>query len=234
MRSNRPTLTAALLVACLAAPASRAAEPESPAACDAARARSVAEGVQRRYDAIRELTADFVQTTESVVLSGGGGGGAEESRGRVTFSKPGRMRWAYLEPEPSFVISDGSVLWIYQVGSDQATRVRDADQYLAGAALQFLIGEGDLDASFVITPRACEPGRVALDLRPRRPASYERLGLTADVESGMIVETSIVDLFGNRTRIVFDHVVVGQSPPEGAFEFEVPEGVEVIDVGGPS
>jgi outer membrane lipoprotein carrier protein len=103
--------------------------------------------------------------------------------------------------------------------------------YLAGAALQFLLGEGDLIATFEIEPLACGDGLVQLELRPREPASYERLGLTANASTGQISDTTITDLFGNRTRIRFENVRVDRSPAADLFQFEPPAGVDVMDLG---
>jgi chaperone LolA len=205
--------------------------------CDDARARSVVEIVQDRYDAMNGLAADFEQSTESVVLSMGDVGSGDEapatSRGHVVFSKPGRMRWEYQEPLESYVISDGRTLWIHDVAAKQATRVPVGEEYLTGAALQFLLGEGKLSDTFAIAVGACSETGIDLDLRPRGPASYERLTMTADAQSGLISETSIVDLFGNRTRIRFRNIVVDPAPSAGAFRFDPPAGVEIVDLSGP-
>lgn len=225
-------LVAAILLVGSPAAAGEARTPDA-APCGAERARAVVAAVQQRYEGITDLRADFVQTTESVVLATGieaGEAGSSVSRGRVRFAKPGRMRWEYREPEESLVVSDGSVLWIYEVGADQATRLPVDEGYLAGAALQFLLGEGDLAATFEIEPLGCEGDSVELDLHPREPASYERLGLTADAGTGLVTETAIVDLFGNRTRIRFENVTLDERPPEGTFRFVPPKGVEVIDL----
>jgi len=233
MRSIRQP-TAVLIGVLALAGAGRADEPPASeatsAACDVERAEAVARRVQARYDAIADLRADFVQSTESVVMSAGPGAATEASRGRVLFSKPGRMRWTYVEPKESLVVSDGSVLWLHEKGSGQATRLPVSREYLAGAALQFLLGEGDLLAAFEVSPVSCGAQSVELKLRPREPASYERLGLTADAETGLVTATSIVDVFGNRTRIEFENVTLDVEPPPGSFDFAPPEGVEVIDL----
>lgn len=220
-------------------PGERASSSTGPpaSACDDARARAVAEVVQRRYDAIDDLSADFVQTTESVVLGMGALPGEDDagsvSRGRVLFAKPGRMHWSYREPEESHVISNGRVLWIYDVAARQVTRMPVGEEALAGAALQFLLGEGRLDETFRIAAIACAQDAVELDLEPVEPASYERLGLIADPETGLIASTSIVDLFGNRTRIRFEGLKANTGPPVAAFEFTVPDGVDLIDMAQP-
>ena len=57
----------------------------------------------------------------------------------------------------------------------------------------------------------------------------ERLGLVADAKTGDILETSVVDLFGNVTVIRFSGMEVDESPPDETFTFDPPEGVELID-----
>ena len=89
--------------------------------------------IQRRYEAVRDLSADFVQTTRSVAL--GGPGSAATSHGTVVFAKPGKMRWAYDDPEPSLVVSDGHWLWIYDPAHQEV-------QKLAGRR-RLPVGSGD-------------------------------------------------------------------------------------------
>lgn len=209
-----------------------AAEAAAPgdAPCGADRALEIASRVQARYDAISDLSARFVQSTESVVLSGASLDDGSARSGDVVFAKPGRMRWDYRAPEPSLVVSDGRTLWIYDEAARQVTRMPVAEQYLAGAALQFLLGEGRIVDAFQVSAVRCSAEEVELDLLPRQPASYERLGLVADSASGLVTATVIVDLFGNRTRIRFEDVRVDRMPDTRIFRFEVPDGVEVIDL----
>jgi outer membrane lipoprotein carrier protein len=143
------------------------------------------------------------------------------------------MRWTYTEPEPSLVVSDGVTLWLYSPDLAEAQRLPATGGYLNGAALQFLLGDGKLLEAFRVSASGCEgEARVELDLDPREPASYERLWLTVLAETGEVVATGIVDLFGNRTQISFENVRRNQNPPPELFRFEPGPGVEVIDVGG--
>ncbi len=205
------------------------------AGCDAAKSREVAAAVQAHYDTVKTFSADFEQVTESVVLGTtmieDAEGDPSASRGRVLFAKPGKMLWHYQTPEESWVIADGKLLWLYDVAAGQATRMPVGQEILAGAALQFLLGDGSLLESFRIQSVSCSESSVSLTLEPLRPASYEQLGLIARSETGEISETSIVDLFGNRTRIRFSEVTTNQPIPSERFLFSVPEGVEVIDLG---
>jgi outer membrane lipoprotein carrier protein len=203
---------------------------EAPASSCAAEAGvETAARVQRRYDGIRDLAAGFEQESRSATFGGQPLMDADVKRGEVVFAKPGRMRWRYAEPEPSLVVSDGETLWIHDVEGGTATRLEVTAGYLSGAALQFLLGDGEILASFDVEATRCTPERVELTLLPKEDATYERLGLVADPETGDIVATSVVDLFGNETEIRFRDVVVNQTPSAETFSFVPPEGVELID-----
>lgn len=236
MRFSRLLLLALVVgVVGFAGPGSGSEDAPAPDAVDvdSACGERVAALVQARYDRIRDLEAEFEQTTYSVTLGTGSVGSPEPSRGRVIFAKPGKMRWSYEHPEPSLVVSDGVTLWLYNVGLKEASRLSVTEGYLTGAALQFLLGEGRLLKEFAVAASGCGSGEVELELVPRAPASYDRLGLVALEGTGEIVSTTIVDLFGNQTRISFENLRTNLDPPAKTFVLDVPPDVEVIDVTAP-
>jgi len=213
--------------ALLAAPG---AADERPAAAGSGCAESVARRVQSHYDPVRDIAADFEQTTSVAALGSGPGGGEMRARGKVVFAKPGRMRWSYEEPEPSLLVTDGRSLWTYDPGLGEAQHLAVGEGFLSGAAIQFLLGEGEILEAFRVEARDCQGERVALRLEPREPASYERLVLEVAAASGEVVATEVVDLFGNTTRVAFANVRANTDPDPGVFRFEPPEGVRVIEV----
>lgn len=219
----RAALLAAALLLPLAAVAVETGEGEG--ACAAA----VAERVQHRYDAVRDLRAHFTQRTASVAL-GSAPGAVLESSGEVVFAKPGRMRWSYREPAPSLVVSDGQTLWIHDPEAREVQVLPLGPGFLSGAALQFLLGGGRLGDEFTIAARGCGRPEVELLLTPRRDATYERLELRADAKSGDVRSTVVVDLLGNRTEIELSDVRANTGPRDGLFHFEPPEGTRVITV----
>ena len=74
-------------------------------------------------------------------------------------------------------MSDGKVLWIYDIAGRQASKLIIDQGYLVGAALQFLLGDGKLVDAFEISALSCSDSKVELSLLPKAAASYERLGL---------------------------------------------------------
>jgi outer membrane lipoprotein carrier protein len=183
--------------------------------------------VQRRYEGIRDLRARFVQTSSASTL---GSRAALTSRGSVVVAKPSRMRWSYETPEPSLVVSDGKTLWIYDPAFREAQRLPADGGFLSGAALQFLLGRGDMEKEFAVRLVSCEAGAVELELTPREPTSYEKLTILADPRSGDVSRTRIYDLLGNVTVVEFSELEVNRDPPADIFRFEPPAGVRVIDL----
>jgi outer membrane lipoprotein carrier protein len=212
-----------------AAPAQGLAEVVDPAACG----EQVVDRVQARYEAVRDLSARFEQTTHSVAFGSSSLASGTPASGHVVFAKPGKMRWTYEKPEPSLVVSDGESVWLYDGSSNDAQRLPVQEGYLTGAALQFLLGGGNLRKEFDVRARGCGSEQVELEFVPTVPASFERLGLTVAAASGEVVATTIVDLLGNKTRLVFADIEVNQAPPEETFRFDPPPGVEVIDMMSP-
>jgi outer membrane lipoprotein-sorting protein len=195
-------------------------------------AERVALQVQTRYESVRDFRAAFEQSTERVGFSGEVPD-ALRAAGEVFLQKPGRMRWAYTKPAPSFVISDGEGAWVYDPVAAEAQYFELGSEFLSGAALQFLLGEGRLLDAFEVRSEGChDADDVILELTPREPASFERLDLVVDPKTGDVTETRIVDLLGNRTRLVLRDVRFGEAPAPGLFEFEAPPGTKVLSLPG--
>jgi len=212
-----------------AAPApgeTRAADADDAAVPDGCAERT-ATRVQQRYEKVRDLRARFEQTTRP---AGAAVAEPTTSRGTVVLAKPGKLRWSYEEPEPSLVVSDGTTLWVYDPVFGEAQRLAVIEGYLSGAAIQFLLGEGDIFREFHVRAVSCEEARVELELIPREPASYEKIGLVVDAKTGDLLRTRLVDLIGTVIEVKLSDLQVNQSPPASLFRFDPPEGVRVMDL----
>ncbi len=217
-----------------APPAETAAPPTptaEPPADGAACAEAAAGRVQSYYDDVQDLAAAFRQTSRSVAF-GGAAGPDQLAAGRVEFAKPGKMRWSYTEPEPSEVVSDGSTLWIYDPAAKEVQVLEVGEAFLSAAAIQFLLGSGRILETFSVAARDCAASPLQLVLTPKQPASYERLELHVDPQSGVIARTVVLDLLGNRTEVAFDDLETNRSPPAERFVFQVPEGVRELRLPG--
>jgi outer membrane lipoprotein carrier protein len=196
-------------------------------------AEKTASKIQSRYETVRDLSARFSQASRLASL-GGDAERSERSRGEVVFAKPGKMRWSYEEPSRSLVVSDGSVLWTYDVEAKEAQRFAGGEGFLSGAAVQFLLGEGEILRDFRVMAKQCDVDSAVLELVPWEPAAYEKLELRSDATTGEIRETAVFDLVGNVTRVTFEDIRVNQNPSLRTFEFQPPAGARVIEVAAPA
>jgi outer membrane lipoprotein carrier protein len=213
----------------LGSPLPTRADPPSELTCRDA----VVAALQQRYESARDLRADIVQTTRSVAL---GADSSEQmtSKGTVIFAKPGKMRWSYEEPEPSLVVSDGKILWIYDLVFREAQKLPVTEGYLSGAAIQFLLGEGEIGQDFEISALRCEKTSAELRLQPRKPSSYEKLHVLVNPETGDLLKTTVFFVLGNVTEVAFSNIELNVDPAASLFRLDPPADVRVIELNEPS
>ena len=182
---------------------------------------------------MQDLEARFTQKSRSVAF-GGAGQETMEASGVALFAKPGKMRWTYEKPEPSLVVSDGKTLWIYDPTAKEVQEFAVGQGFLSGTAVQFLLGEGRILDAFTVRAERCAGEEVRLFLTPREEASYESLELLVAPGSGDVKGTAVVDLFGNRTDVTFESLVVNRHPDAARFQFKAEPGVRVLRANEPA
>lgn len=193
--------------------------------------QALAAAIQRRYEGIRDIRADFTHSYEGGILRT-----KTVEKGRVVIRKPGRMRWTYTTPEEKVFVSDGTKLYSY-VPADKQVYVATVPQGdAASTPALFLAGRGNLVRDFKVTttsvPGAPE-GSVALKLTPIAPEKeYETLELVVDRDSlqwRMLVTT---DSQGGRSTFVFSNIRENTGVSDREFQFSIPRGVDVITDSG--
>ena len=148
----------------------------------------------------------------------------------------------YTEPEKQLIVADGSRLWVYTPRLNQVI----AGGMAGGPSTPFLFlaGKGDLRKSFELKveeygllPRpdavwkAGQPHR--LSLRPREAgAGFARMWLEVDPQSFQITGLEYADPLGNLSRMRFMQIREGGELPASLFQFQVPDGVEVLRLPG--
>lgn len=166
-------------------------------------AADVAAKVQKTYDDIKAYEADFTQQYSMKAF-----GTKKESKGHVTFVKPGKMRWDYTEPKDNVVVSDGVTLWSY-VASDKAARKMLVKDSQMPTALAFLTGKGDLSKDFDLklldSAKYKFNGGYVLEARPKVATNlYNFVLFYVDGATWQVRRVLIVDAQDNRNRFDFD------------------------------
>lgn len=196
-------------------------------ALPAAKAQEVAVKVQAFYDKTTTFSSDFTQ--EFFVKSHNV---KKQSKGRVTFSKPGKMHWAYDEPKDNRVVSDGSILKVYEASNKQMFE-QNVDKSQYPAALSFLVGGGKLNEIFTFDLFDGKdmnfPGGQVLVGTPKQPTpAYTKVLFYVDSQTAQVRRVLIVDGQGNRNRFDFANPRVNEAVKEDLFKFSPPAGTQII------
>lgn len=189
---------------------------------------ALARALQKRYQGIRDFSADFVQTYRGGVLRT-----QNREEGKLVVKKPGRMRWTYVKPERKELISDGVKVYWYVPLDRQVTVSSVPPDNEATTPVLFLAGKGDIVRDF--TPSAGEaavPGTVAIKLVPRRTdPEFEFLVVSMDPRTLQIRALSTLDQQGGQSTFVFTNLKENTGISDKEFEFRIPRGVDVMNNG---
>jgi outer membrane lipoprotein carrier protein len=207
------------IAALLTASASFAAESTS--------ADPVIDRLQKSYDAAADFVADFQQETEVKTLNR-----SLKAFGKVTFKRPGKMLWRYEEPKGQFVLADGTHLYFYQPEHNQIIKTPLKNAFRSDIPLSFLLGIGNLKKDFNVTLKATEQAQHVLRLEPKGEAGgFSEILLGVSKDSFDILWASVRDSAGNLTMVRFSGMRKGVGVNDSLFRLEVPEGVDVVQLG---
>jgi len=183
-------------------------------------------GLQVRYQSVRSVRADFTQTYRAPGMQ-------QVESGTLQMQKPGLMRWEYRQPEFKLFVADGRNLYLY-TPADRQVLISDFQAEDARATpLQFLLGKGDIRASFQVSSEAEFPSRLQntglVRLTPRSPQTdYAYVVLEIDLTSFELRRLAIRERTGNISEFLLTNLETNLPLKRNAFEFRIPKGVEVI------
>jgi outer membrane lipoprotein carrier protein len=216
---------ALLAVAIAGAPLAVSGATQSPVATPLASAADIASRVQKRYDTIRDFTADFIHSYEGGVLRR-----KVVERGVVQIKKPGRMRWDYQSPEKKLFVSDGSQMYLYEVAPNQVTVFPVPKGDDAATAVLFLAGRGNVTRDFTVGHEAGGNADThVLRLTPKAPErDYDWLVLHVDRTTYQIRTLSAADAQGGRSTFDFTNIRENTGLADRVFTFSIPRGADVV------
>jgi len=210
-------LSAALVV--LAAANGGAADPTAP---------ELAQALQRKYDAVKDFSADFVHTYQGGVLKK-----RLTERGTVLVKKPGKMRWDYTAPEKKQFVSDGAKIYFYIPADKQVIVSTVPPNAEATTPALFLAGKGRLTSEFTPTfielPAGLPAGSRALKLVPKsKQPDYDWLVLAVDPATLALRGLVTIDAQGGTSTFAFTNLKQNVGLADNQFAFKIPRGVDVV------
>jgi outer membrane lipoprotein carrier protein len=210
------------LLAALAAAAGitvSGAQPSNPTAAE------VAAALQKKYDAVRDFSADFTHEAEGGLLRK-----KTIERGTLQVKKPGRMRWDYSAPEKKLFVSDGKRMYLYVPADKQAiaTPVPAADE--ATTAVLFLVGKGSITRDFTVSfAEGGGPDMYSLKLQPKLPErDYDWLQIVVERGTMRIRSLTAADAQGGRQTFQLSNFKENLGLADKIFEFKPPRGTDVV------
>ena len=176
----------------------------------------------RFIDNMQTLEADFKQT-----LVDDQGIELESSTGRVLLNRPDKFRWDYKHPYLQTIVTNGETMWFYDEDLEQVT-IRDVSTTLESTPAAILGSYKNIDEQFIII----DMGKIEefdwVELTPRDIESqYDSIRLGFDKDKlGMMV---VFDNLGQVTRVDFTQQVINKNLSDDTFNFEPPQGIDIID-----
>jgi len=186
--------------------------------------------VQNHYEKTFDLRATFVQqaTIKSVNQT-------LTEEGTVYFKKPTRMLWDYSKPSHKKLVINPEKAWLY-IPEDKIAYVQDAQKILSSKmTIRFIAGIGKLKDDFHITfpeqNARDENGNYLLSLTPiSKDMGIEKLQMKINKDTFHIMHFNFTDVYGNMTRLTFDHMKTNINLPDDMFNFTPPDNVEIFTV----
>lgn len=186
----------------------------------------VVDSLQKSYDSAVDFVADFRQETELKTLNRN-----LKAGGKLYFKRPGKMLWRYEEPKGQVVLADGKNLYYYQPEQAQVIKSPLKNAFRSDISLSFLLGIGNLRRDFKVTLKGMEKEHYILQLGPKGGlGGVSEIMLGIDPQRFDIAWSRIRDAAGNVTTIRFSNLRKGVGLQDSLFRFQVPDGVDVVEL----
>ena len=181
--------------------------------------------VQKTYDMTKTFKADFVQISYLKIMDQ-----TQTAKGKVFIKKPGKMKWDYKAPDPQILTSNDAGIWLYMPEEKQVTKMQMENIYSSNTPAMFLVGKGKLSESFKVDNVLNKNNLITLTLLPKdSEMNINRLLLFVNDKNYQITGSSVYDNLGNKTEIQFSSIQINQTISDNFFNFDIPEGVDIVD-----
>lgn len=150
----------------------------------------------------------------------------EVSSGTLDIERPGRFRWAYVEPYEQLLVADGLNIWSYDVDLAQVT-VKPQDEALANTPALLLGGSDDVMDEFSYDGSYEAGGLTWARLVPiDTDSGFRRVELAFD--DGELARMVFLDNLEQTTVVSLYEVRVNEAIDPLRFRFTAPDGVDVV------
>jgi outer membrane lipoprotein carrier protein len=213
-------------------------------------AQRIIQVVESRYHSARTLKAVFLERYSE------GRATLRIESGTAFFSRPGRMRWEYEEPEEKLFITDGKTVWFYvpadhtvtrgpmKASSDMRTplslitgnsnlsrfckRIELLAQAAQNAVTLRCIPRGSSDSANGVGNRAASAAKAIF---PAESGEIQEVLLDVDPKDGWLSRVLIHQPGGIEIEYDFGRWQMDMDLPDSIFRFQAPKGVAIVEEG---
>ena len=183
----------------------------------------------RAYAALVSLKADFEQRIEDSLI------GTFDSRGSVTQAGENRLAMRFSDPAGDAIVVDGRQVWVYTPSTSPGQVIRMPVP--SGPAYGFNVLSWILDRPaeryrmrLLRTDRVGGRAVDVVELIPIAPElPFSRAVVWLDREDGLPRRLEITERRGGVRTITLSRLRLNERLPRGAFQFDVPDGVRIVD-----
>lgn len=183
-------------------------------------------------DAGRQLVDEFISGVTTLqgdfeqALIDAEGQLLEKSSGTLEIQRPGRFRWAYVEPYEQWLVADGLNIWSYDLDLEQVT-VKPQAEALANTPALLLGGSGDALEQFEIGADYVEADTHWVTLHPvDTEGGFQRIKLGFMNER--LHRMVFFDNLEQKTLVSLYDVKVNEPLDAERFDFVVPDDVDLV------
>ncbi|GEN28236.1 outer-membrane lipoprotein carrier protein [Halovibrio variabilis] len=187
-------------------------------------ADDAAERLTERLEPLESYQATFEQQ-----ILDGSGDRLQSARGEMWLARPGMLRWEVDAPYSQTVVSDGDDVYMYDPDLEQVT-VQEMDDRVTHTPALLLSGSVDeLTENYEVFHEQ-DGGDDVFTLVPiSADTLFEELSMVFEGET--LSELWMMDSTGQRTSITFSNITLNGYIATDMFDFEIPEGTDVIREG---
>lgn len=182
--------------------------------------------IEKRY-AVSGFSALFFQTSTIKAMEI-----TDSASGKAFFKRPDKMRWEYEMPDRQTIITNGHTLWIYRPEDNQVMVGKAPSFFEDGKGFSFLSDMESVKKKFrILLEKKAEDDIHVLKLLPREKTfDVSVVYLFVLPKTFEVIKIVTYNSYEDETQIEFRDIVFKQKLDESLFNFNIPQGIEVLQL----
>jgi len=189
-------------------------------------AGDIAQKTEQKLRSLLSFQAEFTQVYYSSSVST-----PLKEYGKVTYKKPGQMKWTYTQPEEKIILLTENKIQYYFIEDNQLLVQDIADEEQGQNIMSLLSGKTNISQDYFIeTNEEIVENKETYHLKliPKNDEMENFILLDIDKKSLFITKATFYDWAGNKQEFVFHDIKINIDLSEKSFKLNLPKDVEII------